>query len=141
MTSVPKFRQKCKYSASNSNMCIQTCDWSRRVSCKVTHTRTTARTGVFSRYRLEIPYSRSVSWDGWWRWSCAECVVHSPPPTSQVSTPIGHRSACGRVGKPCYCGRKHARKEKMTFREHPRLGIAYLMTEYIRERRVPLLSL
>jgi len=27
----------------------------------------------------------------------------------------------------------------MTFREHPRLGIAYLMTEYIRERRVVLL--
>lgn len=28
------------------------------------------------------------------------------------------------------------REEKMTFREDPRLGIAYLMTEYIRERDV-----
>lgn len=33
------------------------------------------------------------------------------------------------------------REEKMTFREDPRLGIAYLMTEYIRERHVALLSL
>lgn len=84
---------------------------------------------------LESKDSRSVSRDGWRRRSCAERVVHGSSPSPQVGTPVGHRSACGRVGKPCYCG------EKTTFREKPPLGIAYLMTEYIREGRVALLSL
>lgn len=131
----------------NSSMCMQTHHWSMKVLHTVQHTHSIARhclkcSSLFSRFRLEIGYSRSVSWDGWWWWSCAERVVHSTPSTSQVGTPIGHRSACGRVGKPCYYGKEtHTREEKMTFREHPPLGIAYLMTEYIRERRVALLSL
>lgn len=108
---------------------------------------TVTHADVFILQYKEGWYSRSISRD-WWRWwSCTECVVHSPSSSPQVGTPVGHRSACGRVGKPCYCGGEKQKKttqtqeEKMTFREHPRLGIAYLMTEYIRERRVALLSL